>query len=160
MAISMSITKGKGNIKHNNRTQPKAPKNVDMNRSEMNVYLIQDDIKQVYNELFQASVDDYNQKQKRADRKIKDYYSHINHSKKHNTFHELVVQIGNKDEQIAPTIAERILIDFVEQFQKQNNQLKVFGAYIHMDESTPHLHLDYVPFANYSRGQRVRVANN
>ena len=160
MAISMSISKGKGNIKHNNRTQPKAPKNVDMNRSEMNVYLIQDDIREVYKKLFQASVDNYNQTQKRADRKIKDYYSHINHSKKHNTFHELVVQIGNKDEQVDPMISKRILIDFVEQFQKQNPQLRVFGAYVHMDESTPHLHLDYVPFAMYSRGQGVRVAND
>ena len=160
MAISMSISKGKGNIKHNDRTQLKAPKNVDKSRSAMNVYLIQDDIRVVYNELFQAAVDDYNQTQKRADRKINDYYSHINHSKKHNTFHELVVQIGNKDEQIEPQVTKSILIDFAEQFKKQNPQLRVFGAYIHIDESTPHLHLDYVPFANYSRGQRVRVANN
>ena len=160
MAISMSISKGKGNIKHNDRTQLKAPKNVDKSRSAMNVYLIQDDIRVVYNELFQAAVDDYNQTQKRADRKINDYYSHINHSKKHNTFHELVVQIGNKDDQVDPTVVERILIDFVEQFQKQNTQLKVFGAYIHMDESTPHMHLDYVPFATYTRGQKVRVAND
>ena len=87
MSISMSISKGKGNIKHNDRTQLKAPKNVDSSRSKMNVYLIKDDIKQVYNELFQAAVDDYNANQKRADRKIKDYYSHINHSKKHITFH-------------------------------------------------------------------------
>lgn len=157
---SMSITKGKGNMKHNERKQSKKPRNVDFSRTHLNLVLENKDIKNVYHELFDKSIDEYNLNQKRNDRKIKDYYTKIVHDKKTKPFHELVIQIGNIDNNIDISVSNQIYTDFVEQFKINNPQMKVIGAYVHNDEATAHLHLDYIPFAYYSRGQKIRVSND
>ena len=93
----MSITKGLGNQKHNNRTQKETTKNVNHDLTFLNVTLLDENIRNVYHELFDPSLEKYNAKQKRSDRKIKDYYSKIANSKQEKLFHELVVSIGNID---------------------------------------------------------------
>lgn len=157
---SMSVTKGNGNIKHNLRTQQKKPKNVDFSRTHLNLVLENIDIKNAYHEIFDKSVDEYNLKQKRNDRKIDDYYSKVIHDKKTKPFHELVIQIGNIDTDIDINVTNGIYTEFVEKFKQNNPQIKVIGAYVHNDEATAHLHLDYIPFATYTRGQSLRVAND
>ena len=157
---SMSVTKGNGNIKHNLRTQQKKPKNVDFSRTHLNLVLENIDIKNAYHEIFDKSVDEYNLKQKRNDRKIDDYYSKVIHDKKTKPFHELVIQIGNIDTDIDINVTNGIYTEFVEKFKQNNPQMKVIGAYVHNDEATAHLHLDYIPFASYSRGMTLRVAND
>ena len=157
---SMSVTKGNGNVKHNLRTQNKRPKNVDFSRTHLNLVLVNTDMKKAYHELFDDSVFKYNQKQKRADRKIDDYYSKIIHDKKTKPFHELVIQIGNIDTDIDTNITNSIYTEFVEKFKQNNPQMKIVGAYVHNDEATAHLHLDYIPFASYSRGMTLRVSND
>lgn len=157
---SMSVTKGNGNIKHNLRTQNKRPKNVDFSRTHLNLVLVNTDMKEAYHELFDDSVFKYNQKQKRSDRKIDDYYSKIIHDKKTKPFHELVIQIGNIDTDIDTNVTNGIYTEFVEKFKQNNPQMKVVGAYVHNDEATAHLHLDYIPFASYSRGMTLRVSND
>ena len=157
---SMSVTKGNGNIKHNLRTQQKKPKNVDFSRIHLNLVLENIDIKNAYHEIFDKSVDEYNLKQKRNDRKIDDYYSKVIHDKKTKPFHELVIQIGNIDTDIDINVTNGIYTEFVEKFKQNNPQMKVIGAYVHNDEATAHLHLDYIPFASYSRGMTLRVAND
>lgn len=157
---SMSVTKGNGNIKHNLRTQNKKPKNVDFSRTHLNLVLENINIKEAYHELFDNSVNEYNQKQRRTDRKIDDYYSKIIHDKKTKPFHELVIQVGNIDSNIDINVTNKIYTEFVEKFIQNNPQMKVIGAYVHNDEATAHLHLDYVPFASYSRGMSLRVAND
>lgn len=162
-AVSISISKGNGNIKHNTRTQVVAPKNVDTLRSSQNIQLIHEPIEQVYSELFDTSVNEYNQSQitkGHAERQIKNYYKKIVHDKKTKPFHELVVQIGNREQQLLPKQTNAIYSEFVEQFKQANPQLKVIGAYIHNDEATPHMHLDYVPVATYKRGLAKRVSND
>ena len=162
MKFSMSITKGLGNQKHNNRTQKETTKNVNHDLTFLNVTLLDENIRNVYHELFDPSLEKYNAKQKRSDRKIKDYYSKIANSKQEKLFHELVVSIGNIDNAIRGDIANEIYTEFLKRFSDNNPQMRVFGAYIHHDEiGTVHMHLDYVPFSvDNKRGLETRVSND
>ena len=117
----------------------------------------------MYHKLFDKALSEYNAKQKRKDRQIKNYYEKIKRSKQEKLFYEVIVQIGNKDDtgvgSYSAEIATKILKDYVELFQFRNPQLYVFGAYIHMDEETPHLHLDFVPWVSDSkRGLETRTS--
>ena len=105
-------------------------------------------------------MDQYNARQTRSDRKINNYYKKITNDKKTKPFHELVIQIGNRDQQLSPKQTSEIYKDFLKDFKRENPQFKVIGAYIHNDESTSHMHLDYIPVATYKRGLAKRVANN
>lgn len=105
----------------------------------------------------------YNAKQTRADRIIKNYYEKIRTSKQEKPFHEVIFQIGNKDDMNAQSedgqLAAKILDEFMKGFQKRNPNLYVFSAHLHMDEATPHLHIDFVPFTTGSkRGLETRVS--
>ena len=152
---------GKGSVSHNTRTF--SAKNVDKERSEYNVEFCHLDIKKVYHELFDDALERYNAKQKRSDRKIDNYYEKIRQSKQEKLFHEVILQIGNKDDTNAKSeegqLAKEILIEFMEDFQKRNPNLYVFSAHLHMDEETPHVHIDFVPFIrNSKRGLDTRVS--
>lgn len=161
METSMSISKGKGNIKHNTRTQLHQPKNVDSSRTPLNRNIIDRNISDVYHQLFDSAAAQYNSKQKRSDRKIDDYYRKVLQDKKTKPFHELVVQIGNIDARLPDDQYDRIYEEFVDEFQKKNPQMVVFGAYVHHDEvGACHAHIDYIPVATYSRGMEKRVSNN
>lgn len=158
---SISIELGKGALKHNSRIF-NTP-NTNPERSHLNQEYINDDIKNVYHELFDEAVERYNSKQTRNDRKVKNYYKKICNGKQEKPFHEIVVQIGNKndfgiDKQTAE-LAEKALDDYVSTFQKRNPYLRVFSAHMHLDEATPHLHIDFVPFTTGSkRGLDTRVS--
>lgn len=120
------------------------------------------DIKEVYHKLFDDALERYNAKQKRIDRKIDDYYEKIRQGKQEKLFHEVIFQIGNKDDTNAKSdegqLAKEILTEFMEDFQKRNPNLYVFSAHLHMDEETPHIHIDFVPFIrNSQRGLDTRV---
>ena len=156
---TISITIGKGSIGHNNRKF--IAQNVDSSRTSENITLVCKDIKEIYHELFDKALYEYNAKQKRKDRIIKDYYEHIFHSKQEKPFYELIVQIGNKDDTACGTndgiLAEQILERFSNDFSKRNSHIKVFNSVIHLDEATPHLHIDFVPFATkQKRGLSTR----
>ena len=152
---------GKGSVSHNMRTF--SAKNVDKERSKYNVEFCHLDIKKVYHGLFDEALERYNSKQKRSDRKIDNYYEKIRQSKQEKLFHEVILQIGNKDDTNAKSeegqLAKEILIEFMEDFQKRNPNLYVFSAHLHMDEETPHVHIDFVPFIrNSKRGLDTRVS--
>lgn len=161
----VSMPQGKGSQMHNRREYEKygkpTPDNIDVSKSHENITLVDKDIKEAYREIFGEALDKYNSKQKRADRKIEDYCDHIKKSKNgEKLFYEDVVQWGSKDDFQNPQTRERAkeaLVKYVEGFEERNPNLKLIGAYIHMDEVSPHLHLDYVPVANgYSRGLETR----
>ena len=152
---------GKGSVSHNTRTF--SAKNVDKARSKYNVEFCHLDIKKVYHELFDEALERYNAKQKRSDRKIDNYYEKIRQSKQEKLFHEVILQIGNKDDTNAKSeegqLAKEILVEFMKDFQKRNPNLYVFSAHLHMDEETPHIHIDFVPFIrNSKRGLDTRVS--
>jgi hypothetical protein len=152
---------GKGSVNHNTRTF--SAKNVDKARSSDNVSFCHNDIKQVYHELFDDALERYNAKQKRSDRRIDDYYEKIRQGKQEKLFHEAIFQIGNKDDtnvkSVAGQLAKKILCEFMNDFQSRNPNLYVFSAHLHMDEETPHIHIDFVPFTrNSKRGLDTRVS--
>lgn len=157
----MTLRKGKGSLKHNKRAF--VAKNVDRKRTPLNKNIIDEDIKQVYDNLFGKALEEYNARQIRANRKINNYYEHISRSKQEKPFYELIVAIGdinNSDELNDRSV--KILQEFVEEIKsKYSDNVKFFGAYIHMDEATPHLHLDYIPFCtNQKRGLKTRNSHN
>ena len=163
-SVSTSFsTAAKGNFNHNRRTNSKVPENVDPTRTAFNKILIDKDIRQVYKEVFGEALAEYNANQvakKHPERQKKDYYSSVCHDKKTEPFREAVVQIGNKDKQLPRWESNEILQKFLKKFQENNPQLVVVGAYIHNDEATPHMHIDYVPVATYSKGLKTRVSND
>ena len=150
---------GKGSIGHDNRLF--IAKNVDASRTERNIVLVREDIEQVYHKLFDKPLEEYNARQKRKDRCIKNYYEHIRRSKQEKLFYEVIFQIGNNEDTRCGTpeaeLTTKALTEFVQSFQKRNPQLKVFNAVIHLDEETPHVHLDFIPFATeQKRGLSTR----
>lgn len=161
----VSMPQGKGSQMHNRREYEKIgrpiPDNIDVSKSSENINVVDKDIRQAYGEIFGEALEKYNGKQKRADRKIESYYDHIQKSKNgEKLFYEDVVQWGKKEDFQNPQTRERAkeaLVKYVEGFEERNPNLKLVGAYIHMDEASPHLHLDYVPVAHgYSRGLETR----
>lgn len=161
MKRTISAMVGKGSVNHNQRKF--TAENVDKSRSHLNRVYYSDNIEDVYHQLFDEALKRYNEKQTRNDRKIENYYDKIRSSKQEKPFHELIIQIGNKDDMAAEsengTLSERILDEYIKGFQERNPNLKVFSAHLHMDEATPHLHIDFVPFTTGSkRGLDTRVS--
>lgn len=161
MKRTISAMVGKGSVNHNSR-KFKA-ENVDGSRTHLNIDYCNENIKKVYHELFDEALKKYNDKQTRADRRIENYYEKIRNSKQEKPFHELILQIGDKENMSAEsengTLAREVLDEYYRGFQERNPQLKVFSAHLHMDEATPHLHIDFVPFTTGSkRGLDTRVS--
>ncbi len=156
---SISFTLGKasaehgGNIRHNNRDY--YADNVLKDKSEKNIIYKQEDIEEAYHNLFDEALEEYNGKQTRPCRKIENYYEHIQKSKREEIFYETVVQFGNiKDTPCGSErgeVAKDLLDEYMKSFQQRNPNLHVFNAVIHMDEASPHLHIDFIPF--YSQGR-------
>ena len=152
---------GQGSVNHNSRAFN--AKNTDPERSHLNITYCHENIKTVFHELFDEALKRYNDKQTRADRKIEDYYEKIRSSKQEKPFHEIILQVGNKDDMSAEgedgQLAAAVLDEYMRGFQERNPQLRVFSAHLHMDEATPHLHIDFVPFTTGSkRGLDTRVS--
>ena len=165
MSKSISHCQGKGSLAHNNRTF--ISKNVDTSRTPDNIVFIRQSIKEAYEACFGKAVERYNEKQKRADRKIKGSYyesvfehAYCDHvltsSDKRKSFYEDLVQIGTMNDTPCGSddakIATECLTEYMNGFAERNPNMYVFNAVIHLDEATPHLHLDYIPIGHYSRG--------
>ena len=158
---TISFMTGKGSLNHNSRKFH--AKNTDPNRTHWNVEYCNEDIKDVYHELFDDALKRYNDKQTRKDRKIDDYYEKICSGKQEKLFHEVILQIGDKDNMGSETmegqLAAKILDEYMKGFQERNPTLRVFAAHLHLDEATPHLHIDFIPYVTGSkRGLDTRVS--
>jgi hypothetical protein len=158
---TISVMLGKGSVNHNSR-EFKAT-NVDAERTQYNIEYCSTPIKEVYHELFDGAVERYNAKQTRADRCIDNYYEKIRTGKQEKLFYEVIFQVGNMENMSASSeqgqLAAEVLDEFMRSFQERNPNLKVFSAHLHMDEATPHLHVDLVPFTTGSkRGLDTRVS--
>ena len=161
MKRTISFMTGKGSVNHNSRKFH--AKNTDPERSCLNVEYCNENVKDVYHELFDEALAWYNEKQTRSDRRIDDYYEKICSGKQEKPFHEIILQIGDKDNMGAKTengqLAAKVLDKYMRDFQRRNPTLRVFSAYLHMDEATPHLHIDFVPYTTGSkRGLDTRVS--
>ena len=161
MKRTISAMRGKGSLTHNRRDF--IAENVDSSRTPLNVEYCNEDIRAVYHELFDDALAHYNEKQTRRDRVIDDYYEKIRTGKQEKLFEELIIQIGNKDDMNASSengqLARQMLDEYMQSFQQRNPTLRVFSAHLHMDEATPHLHIDFIPFTTGSkRGLETRVS--
>ena len=161
MKRTISAMRGKGSLSHNSRQF--IAENVDSSRTPLNIEYCNEDIRTVYHELFDDALARYNEKQTRKDRIIDDYYEKIRTGKQEKLFEELIIQVGNKDDMNAASengqLAQQILDEYMRSFQQRNPTLRVFSAHLHMDEATPHLHIDFIPFTTGSkRGLETRVS--
>lgn len=158
--LSTSFVLGKAsvqhnaNIEHNNREF--IAYNVNRNKVSDNITYEHQDIRKAYDDLFGEALDDYNSKQKRKDRIITDYFEHIRDSKREEAYYEIVVQFG--DDQSAPCGSEngeavkKMLDEYIKNFKRRNPNLYIFNAVMHLDEKSPHLHIDFIPF--YTNGRQ------
>lgn len=162
----ISFGQGKGSLTHNNREF--VADNIDVFRTPDNITFVCQPIGEAYDQLFKESTERYNAKQKRNDHKVHgSYYEHLFGVKPCNTvrtaadkrksFYEDVVQIGKKEDSGYGTEDFQLVADclkeYMEGFQNRNPNFYVFNAVLHMDEATPHLHIDYIPVGHYKRGQ-------
>lgn len=152
---------GDGVVAHNRRTY--LAENVDPTRTHLNIEYCYTPIEEAYHQLFDAALAEFNAKQKRKDRCIENYYEKIRDGKQEKTFYEVIFQVGNKDDMGATgenaELAKTILDKFYRSFLERNPQLHVYSAHLHMDEATPHLHIDFIPFTTGSkRGLSTRVS--
>ena len=145
---------GAGSLAHNRRDF--VAENVDPDRVQLNICYKNENLKGVYKELFDDAVERYNVG-KRKDRQIANYYEKIRQSKQEKLFHEVIFQIGNREDMAVGTtegdLAVRVLDEYVKDFQKRNPTLRVFCCYLHQDEATPHLHIDFVPYVTNWKGK-------
>ena len=160
-AVTLSVRVDAGIIGHNNRTF--VAKNVNADKISDNIIYVQKDLKETYKEIFSEALEKYNAKQKRSDRVIKDYYEHIKNNNKEKLFYETVVQFGNINTAKVGTEsgerAKKMLEEYMKDFEKRNPNFIVFNAVMHLDESTPHLHIDFIPVAyNQTQGLETRVS--
>ncbi len=165
-AKTISFPKGKGHLTHNNRDF--ICNNVVPERTAWNRIYIQEPLKDAYEKCFGQALRDYNAAQKRKDRQKDDYLKEIENSgNKEKTFYENIVQIGKKtdtpvtDENGVLTeeakAAIEVLDRYAKTFQKRNPNLYLFNCVMHLDEATPHLHIDYIPVAHgYKNGMKTR----
>lgn len=159
--LSISFRSDDGCIEHNNRIF--FAKNVDQNRTLDNITYVKRDLRELYHELFDEALAEYNARQTRADRRINDYYEHIRQGKKEKLFQEIIVMFGNSNDCGVGTenwkLAKQLLDEYMREFEKRNPNLKVFNAVMHLDEATPHLHIDFVPVCyDQKQGLKTRVS--
>ncbi|WP_454640280.1 plasmid recombination protein [Bacillus mycoides] len=159
MLFSISFNQShQSSLSHNNRENIYGNPGIDPSRLDENIYFVQKDIRSVYKDVFQEAVDKYNEKQKRNDRKIQDYYDKINKNEKTHEQRELVVAVGEgKDDPKYREVKKEALKQYAEAFQGRNPNLAVYNMVLHDDEANPHLHINYVPNFESSRGLTRRV---
>ena len=147
-------------LSHNNRENIYGNPDIDSTKTHENICYVREDIKKIYSENFDEAVRDYNETQKRSDRKINDYYKKILHDKKTEHQREIIVAIGRADDDIDKDFKKEMLDHYMKGFQERNPNLKVYNAVMHLDEANPHLHINYVPVYETSRGLKKRVGQN
>lgn len=158
-SFSISFTLGKGsaphggNIRHNNRDY--YADNVQKNNSDLNKEYKRENIEEAFHKLFDSALKEYNDKQIRKDRVIDNYYNHLIKSKRESPFYEAIIQFGNVEDTPCGSergeIAKQMLDEYMKKFQERNPNLFVFNAVLHMDEASPHIHIDFIPV--YTKGR-------
>lgn len=169
MTLSFKTNPKQTNIRHNNREltekefKSDAHKHIQREKSKYNIQIFKRDIKDVYHELFDDALNAYNAKQKRKDRKIDDYYKHVQKSKNLDLQREFIVAVGNKADWEKLSFEEKqevgeALARYVRDFNERHDNMTIYNAIVHLDESgAPHAHFNVVPTATgYKNGLAVQ----
>ena len=125
-----------------------------------------DDVKNLYKQEFQKSVDEYNSIQVREDRKIKDYFTNASNNTKNDLACEIIIELGNK--KYWDTKDKEFKRKMTNVFIKQVNDLellvpnfKIASAIIHYDETSPHMHIVGVPIKYKNKyGPSIQVGKS
>ena len=158
MGASISFNQShKSSISHNNRSHISGNRDIDQERLHENIYYVLKPIEEVYSEVFDEAVNNYNEKQKRSDRKIENYYEKIRKDEKTHEQRELVVAVGKKNDEVPWDDKKEVLDQYAKEFQERNPNLKVYNMVLHLDEANPHLHINYVPNFESTKGLLRRV---
>ena len=170
LTFSVKIHRDATNIRHNNRTlteeeyKEPAHEHIIREKSENNIVIRQSTIQEAYKEVFGEALEEYNAKQKRQDRKIKDYYLHVYHSKTLDLQREMIFGLGNKEDwdklgyekkKEAGQLLKEVVEDFIED---KKDHIHVYNAVVHLDEAgAPHAHITFIPLAHgYKNGLRTQ----
>lgn len=158
---TLSVHNGSTANQDHNRRNPKTTdqmSHIDHNLSSQNEVWKDIPVREAYKQIFQAAVDDYNARQSRSDRKINNYYNHVQNDSRRHTVYEAIVQIGDKRDTGLHADTEMACIrEYYDNWEQRNPNLYICGAYLHRDEATVHLHLDYIPVAHgYTRGMHTQ----
>lgn len=169
MTLSFKTNPRQTNIRHNNREltekefRSDAHKHIQREKSKYNIQIFKRDIKDVYHDLFDDALNAYNAKQKRKDRKIDDYYKHVQKSKNLDLQREFIVTVGNKADWERLSFEEKqevgeALARYVRDFNERHSNMTIYNAIVHLDESgAPHAHFNVVPTATgYKNGLAVQ----
>lgn len=162
-----NTSKLNGVCKHNerryksSRSYDKENIKVMYSRTNENLYK---DVQQVYHDEFDEPLKEFNQKQNRDDRKIKDYLKHVSDSKSNDVAAEIIIQIGDQDfwEDRSMEFKQSMIPCFQEQLDRLKEfcpDFKIASAIVHLDEKSPHMHVVGVPVAEgYKRGLSKRCS--
>lgn len=169
MTLSFKTNSRQTNIRHNNREltekefRSDAHKHIQREKSKYNIQIFKRDIKDVYHDLFDDALNAYNAKQKRKDRKIDDYYKHVQKSKNLDLQREFIVTVGNKADWEKLSFEEKqevgeVLERYVRDFNERHSNMTIYNAVVHLDEAgAPHAHFNVVPTATgYKNGLAVQ----
>lgn len=169
MTLSFKTNPRKTNIRHNNREltekefRSDTHKHIQREKSKYNIQIFKRDIKDVYHDLFDDALNAYNAKQKRKDRKINDYYKHVQKSKNLDLQREFIVTVGNKADWERLSFEEKqevgeALGSYVRDFNERHTNMTIYNAIVHLDEAgAPHAHFNVVPTATgYKNGLAVQ----
>ena len=167
MPMSVSVSSGRGDGRHN--TREFIAENVDRSRIKDDIIFVNQSLPDAYRQCFGNACEVNNSRQVLKARMLtpESYLAKIEagQGKKNNPkpFYESVIQIGNKDDAgiiSHPEMAQRVkevLTEYAQGFQARNPNLHVFCEVLHMDEATPHLHIDWIPVAGgYKKGMPLR----
>lgn len=162
-----NTSKLNGVCKHNerryksSRSYDKENIKVMYSRTNENLYK---DVQQVYHDEFDEALKEFNQKQNRDDRKIKDYLKHVSDSKSNDVAAEIIIQIGDQDfwKDRSMEFKKSMIPCFQEQLDRLRKlcpDFKIASAIVHLDEKSPHMHVVGVPVAEgYKRGLSKRCS--
>lgn len=162
-----NTSKLNGVCKHNerryksSRSYDKENIKVMYSRTNENLYK---DVQQIYHDEFDEALKEFNQKQNRDDRKIKDYLKHVSDSKSNDVAAEIIIQIGDQDfwKDRSMEFKKSMIPCFQEQLDRLRKlcpDFKIASAIVHLDEKSPHMHVVGVPVAEgYKRGLSKRCS--
>jgi len=171
MEYTISVTNGKQVARGHNRRDPEAIKRQDhILRGGFNEIWCDEPHGSAYHRIFDDSIKKYNEKQVKNGRKnriIKNYYAKVTNSVQQNPVYEVIVAIGNCNNNLFDLINKSILMEYCDEWAARNPNLVMVGAYYHADERDPetgkfgvsHLHIDYIPVAyKCNRGPEIQTS--
>lgn len=132
---------------HNYRKYDNDQENIEIIRGSSSLV---DDVKKLYKDEFEEAKEEYNEKQTRDNRKIKDYFNHISSNSKSDLACEIIIELGDKkywdtkDDNFKKRMTD-VYKNQVEDLETIMPNFKIASAIIHYDETSPHLHIVGVP---------------